>query len=160
MSISSKTITDFNPRSLTGATAQPCSTLRKFAHFNPRSLTGATLEDGVLRKTPLFQSTLPYGSDTISTNLRSILCISIHAPLRERRTRKLANTRSIWAFQSTLPYGSDSIWMIFSKEVYYFNPRSLTGATFDTLKGYGVCAISIHAPLRERRNCQDSTSGA
>ena len=32
----------------------------------------------------------------------------------------------------------------------YFNPRSLTGATFLILFLIAICLISIHAPLRER----------
>ena len=56
----------FNPRSLTGATNRDVRLARKNLNFNPRSLTGAT-----------------------SQNLAYVIVdyISIHAPLRERRSR-------------------------------------------------------------------------
>ena len=57
------------------------------SHFNPRSLTGAT---------PCKES---MGSATL---------ISIHAPLRERLTRRCGSVATS-LFQSTLPYGSDCI---------------------------------------------------
>ena len=87
----------------------PLLTLAVSVDFNPRSLTGAT---------------------NIRIQLRTSICISIHAPLRERRfdvfIAKLRQHISIHAplrerprfetqssrpmqFQSTLPYGSDPI---------------------------------------------------
>ena len=62
----------FNPRSLTGATCVMPQLWLPRTYFNPRSLTGATLAS--LRQKPLlrFQSTLPYGSDSIKTNYFSI----------------------------------------------------------------------------------------
>ena len=119
---------NFNPRSLTGATHSalraiigitisihaPLRERRRlvittsFAYdFNPRSLTGATLPYAELDLLASFQSTLPYGSDV----------------LQKRGTFRASR------FQSTLPYGSDScsfspLWI-----TTYFNPRSLTGAT-------------------------------
>ena len=77
-------------------------------YFNPRSLTGATSRrPGIGADWFAFQSTLPYGSDALSSmgcqmyayfNPRSLtgatvwysrydgtFLISIHAPLRERR---------------------------------------------------------------------------
>ena len=79
-------------------------------YFNPRSLTGAT---GVAVKpntgTSGFQSTLPHGSDpAVLISVRLHHLISIHAPSRERP--KLTPVLSVWHA--------------------YFNPRSLTGATF------------------------------
>ena len=54
-------------------------------------------------------------------------------------------------FQSTLPCGSDPVRRYYNLHRRYFNPRSLAGATsYEYLKAQGV-AISIHAPLRERR---------
>ena len=120
----------------------------------------------------LFQSTLPCGSDAIPAwarwsepyfNPRSLVgatgitqlfaagfCISIHAPLRERRSHAIAtcplpyfNPRSLTgaalsssmltqcsAFQSTLPYGSDA--------------KDIVRAV--------CCLISILAPSRERQS--------
>ena len=142
--------TDFNPRSLAGAThiihaayrsgLEFQSTLPRgsdyalkipsslYLYFNPRSLAGATLTN---------------------VELHATNGISIHAPSRERpwiskivlhganfNPRSLAGaTESIFGkkypvvFQSTLPRGSDIM------------PLSQTAR----------CAISIHAPSRERQ---------
>ena len=99
-----------------------------------------------------FQSTLPYGSDVKVHSIDALLLISIHAPLRERRSSMPEDQKqaliSIHAplrerhdflrcinypliFQSTLPYGSDVALLC-----------------CECLQ-----VISIHAPLRERR-CQ------
>ena len=54
-----------------------------------------------------FQSSLPRGSDNISTMMGASVMISIHAPLRERhvsRTQDMSRSQ----FQFTLPCGSDS----------------------------------------------------
>ena len=97
-------------------------------HFNPRSLAGATekikeMEEIVcisihapsrerpsaafIRSfTPLFQSTLPRGSDLTIASAPAKRQISIHAPSRERHPP----TQFVltWdEFQSTLPRGSD-----------------------------------------------------
>ena len=76
----------------------------------------------------LFQSTLPYGSDTYATTTTSWVDISIHAPSRERPLKTY--TPSI---------------------LFNFNPRSLTGATRRKLAAHADLEISIHAPSRERR---------
>ena len=76
-----------------------------------------------------FQSTLPYGSDLIPGDTFTLNpVISIHAPLRERRTIKKLDS-DVALFQSTLPYGSDTKINPFIIHKSYFNPRSLTGAT-------------------------------
>ena len=59
--------------------------------------------------------------------------ISIHAPLRERRT-STGLPLLISEFQSTLPYGSDPLATRAFATGIYFNPRSLTGATFFSTK--------------------------
>ena len=120
---------DFNPRSLTGATVVLLTFPLLLLYFNPRSLTGATYSrtlvayyvsisiHALLRErrgvifassnTALFQSTLPYGSDPKPLVPYSpVAAISIHAPLRERRTTT-SGTLIPTLFQSTLPYGSD-----------------------------------------------------
>ena len=147
------TLPYFNPRSLAGATGvsnfyaeitgisihapsreRLCayySSLSTSAHFNPRSLTGATsCSKRSLNSRQQFQSTLPYGSDEDTVQLAYTIDISIHAPLRERRC--------------CLVY--DIL------RQYYFNPRSLTGATSGKMPAFILYNISIHAPLRERRN--------
>ena len=53
-------------------------------------------------------------------------------------------------FQSTLPYGSDEHLREPLGRRYYFNPRSLTGATTARYILKKTTGISIHAPLRER----------
>ena len=76
----------------------------------------------------LFQSTLPRGSDRNRGLRAKETVISIHAPSRERR-------------HQARPRGRRN----------YFNPRSLAGATHQTLAVAPVIAISIHAPSRERQ---------
>ena len=101
-----------------------------------------------------FQSTLPYGSDSLTW------AKALQSPI----------------FQSTLPRGSDGKINIIDFLKTYFNPRSLAGATMflmirvpqdnqnfnprslagATTGAYCsipyVTAISIHAPSRERRS--------
>ena len=96
---------NFNPRSLTGATADDAegmfeelfqstlpygSDVKSYEEkitpmdFNPRSLTGATFLSMTENIGRLFQSTLPYGSDFTAYTITAVIIISIHAPLRER----------------------------------------------------------------------------
>ena len=77
-----------------------------------------------------FQSTLPCGSDT------PYLIAAVYS----------------CAFQSTLPCGSDARGVSGPDERFYFNPRSLAGATEPVEKGQYQPKISIHAPSRERPN--------
>ena len=119
----------------------------------------------------LFQSTLPRGSDNFfSCHSMYPLCISIHAPSRERLSKKQFTDSGI-KFQSTLPRGSDphlleqclSLCISIhapSRERRFtiisctyrvnFNPRSLAGATHRQQKNKALAGISIHAPSRER----------
>ena len=96
--------------------------------FNPRSLTGATPHGPIYRRPGIFQSTLPYGSDLLLPVLLHRYEISIHAPLRER-LYYITPTNRQSLFQSTLLYGSDASTAINSAVPSNFNPRSLTGAT-------------------------------
>ena len=101
--------TNFNPRSLTGATPQKARANIAYIlisiHAPLRERLLAPCAPGTLLG---FQSTLPYGSDEMWTQI----------------------IRPAIEFQSTLPYGSDSP-SHSRKESNkpYFNPRSLTGAT-------------------------------
>ena len=99
-------------------------------NFNPRSLAGATgLPVQQAYMVEKFQSTLPCGSD--SPNHRHYAClliISIHAPLRERLVTNTVAS-SVLSFQSTLPCGSDISSLPQTSLISYFNPRSLAGAT-------------------------------
>ena len=103
-----------------------------------------------------FQSTLPRGSDIHPHHMIPMLSeISIHAPSRERhRFNILCSCKTqfqstlprgsditgstlhnlLVSFQSTLPRGSDIPYVAtFSYIFFYFNPRSLAGATLVVL---------------------------
>ena len=121
----------FNPRSLAGATGGCQCRYRTQRNFNPRSLAGATREWSLESKAKKFQSTLPCGSDPRKLAVGVKLTISIHAPLRERRSG------NCWP----LPLSIISIHAPLRER------RSLV-----QLKNSEI-AISIHAPLRERRSC-------
>ena len=57
-------LSNFNPRSLAGATGINNGSSKKEKHFNPRSLAGATQQQQMQAQMELeFQSTLPRGSD-------------------------------------------------------------------------------------------------
>ena len=135
------------------------------------------------RLLPVFQSTLPRGSDDTYKEKQGIIFISIHAPSRERRIPGRALTHSM-LFQSTLPRGSDRQLQIYSmyaviisihapsrerhlvsfwcnSQSYNFNPRSLAGATIYThYTSVTPIYISIHAPSRERQGGTGATSAA
>ena len=148
----------FNPRSLAGATlAIICLDLRRW-NFNPRSLAGATQTSQIIPPNFL---------------------ISIHAPLRERRNRinihhatmhfnprSLAGAthllcRMIWLICNFNPRSLAGATLRFiAKEMMMinFNPRSLAGATDYADQIISLGYISIHAPLRERRNLNSISS--
>ena len=123
----------------------------------------------------IFQSTLPYGSDCISICSAAMQQISIHAPLRERPKQrcKFALDQLI-SIHAPLRERLTSSMLIIRKKHFNprsltgatspdarcrsyrsdFNPRSLTGATFYWPQRFRQrWEISIHAPLRERRDC-------
>ena len=118
----------FNPRSQTGATRSCLIFQCIINHFNPRSQTGATQAIDGSFCPRLFQSTLPNGSDMNWNYTTDMIEISIHAPKRERQgwTGRADGTIQ---FQSTLPNGSDIPTYSNHRNMYYFNPRSQTGAT-------------------------------
>ena len=125
------------------------------------------------RSPPVFQSTLPRGSDLL-------LCKTIWS-ICNFNPRSLAGATS-WPygpflisevfqstlprgsdagynlfrsptleFQSTLPRGSDRISVFLMTACLDFNPRSLAGATLATVAAWRAAElISIHAPSRER----------
>ena len=65
--------------------------------------------------------------------------ISIHAPSRERLL-KSKELISMLRFQSTLPRGSDHKRNLHAYQNWYFNPRSLAGATSDLQNYYDMIA--------------------
>ena len=99
----------------------------------------------------LFQSTHPYGCDSICTKNSKNLEVSIHAPIRVRplfcfcsfqescfnpRTHTGATTNGATVtanttFQSTHPYGCDGGPVFFENRGLSFNPRTHTGATWN-----------------------------
>ena len=114
-----------------------------------------------LRFKPLFQSTLPRGSDITQSHGSKILNqISIHAPSRERPTA-FRSLSILGAFQSTLPRGSDGIsGAISSRSMISIHAPSRERLT-TTAKAKTVAAISIHAPSRERHTaCNRSKSSS
>ena len=120
------------------------------SNFNPRSLTGATMaalkpigHDEISIHAPLrerlknllrflrsrtFQSTLPYGSDRLN---RYDIDFLPHFNPRSLTgaTQYYLQVLYQQIFQSTLPYGSDLSRRSASRCRRDFNPRSLTGAT-------------------------------
>ena len=164
---------DFNPRSLAGATALLwrklyASTISIHAPLRERpqpSLADQTFAEisihAPLRERLRLMLVVVLGTQiSIHAPLRErpflvstvipFIQISIHAPLRERPGYNLFRSPTL-EFQSTLPCGSDLVTCVAVSACNNFNPRSLAGATFKlgfvTING----AISIHAPLRERR---------
>ena len=122
---------DFNPRSLAGATFALLYRQGLRHDFNPRSLAGATVYDRVI--------------------ILDVI-ISIHAPLRERRHCG-AGCISGTSFQSTLPCGSDEMLDLPINVAQAFQSTLPCGSDYSH-PSYVVTTfrISIHAPLRERRN--------
>ena len=163
-------------------------------NFNPRSLTGATAKCAhIVGGTNKFQSTLPHGSDCLILfcNL-DVVRISIHAPSRERqrmnegglgavfisihapsreRPGPLTTQQHHFHFNPRSLTGATLKKIIVILMLSYFNPRSLTGATVPVNGLSVVCTfqstlphgsdmqvifilpkmqISIHAPSRER----------
>ena len=99
----------------------------------------------------IFQSTLPCGSDIKPDRLMDVTDI-FQSTLPCGSDRKcFTTTTALNVFQSTLPCGSDPAEIEKNQVLFYFNPRSLAGAT----ERYYTFVprsndISIHAPLRER----------
>ena len=119
-----------------------------------------------------FQSTLPRGSDEIGGSFERKTAISIHAPLRERLPTGVANLE-VRAISIHAPLRERRVACgPAGGQQYHFNPRSLTGATYNNqlsnvakadfnprsltgatkgvFRNIASRFISIHAPLRER----------
>ena len=89
-----------------GSDYRVCFCKKMHLNFNPRSLTGATALSTSKLRVCTFQSTFPHGSDAASEMSADGKIISIHAPSRERHMDN-SLTSNVIAFQSTLPHGSD-----------------------------------------------------
>ena len=120
-------------------------------YFNPRSLAGATRSNQFYRHYGGISIHAPSRERPIrQKTVRPATPISIHAPSRERLHLTLASSYVNVIFQSTLPRGSDAKYQASARMYCDFNPRSLAGATIRRRKPPTICAISIHAPSRER----------
>ena len=114
--------------------------------FNPHSLTGVILKTFYLILSVLFQSTLPYGSDSpvrfahLCGLFQSTLpygsdseidkqssCYLFQSTLPYGSDSSDAKQKAEEMFQSTLPYGSDSFICVSRRSIVSFNPHSLTG---------------------------------
>ena len=90
------------------------------SNFNPRSLAGATAVISSSIFSLKFQSTLPRGSDVkqlLESRVQQL--ISIHAPSRERLLLPCF-FMIILIFQSTLPRGSDAGYNLFQSPTLEF----------------------------------------
>ena len=123
-------LSNFNPRSLAGATCSHTSENKSKKYFNPRSLAGATALLGPGLGAGIFQSTLPCGSDAAL-----IFCLKDTA-----------------LFQSTLPCGSDDSFANFGQNMLTISIHAplRERQELERLSNFDTC-ISIHAPLRERQ---------
>ena len=120
------------------------------SHFNPRSLAGATADRFIMQRDQTFQSTLPHGSDADGALYHGRDGISIHAPLRERRTFSHYDYSPFYFNPCSLAGATGRAacnWMGDNN----FNPRSLAGATSPDGQYVVNDYISIHAPSRERQ---------
>ena len=96
-----------------------------------------------------FQSTLPHGSDRHMDKHHLCTSISIHAPSRER-PRDKDSERADVTISIHAPSRERRCWLSCADFCRYFNPRSLTGATYNGYVYMLPAVISIHAPSRER----------
>ena len=97
-----------------------------------------------------FQSTPPYGGDN-----SSCICPGISAYFNPRphtgATFIILTGSKTFLFQSTPPYGGDGGDTGYHARWHYFNPRPHTGATHTLRPPFCRDQISIHAPIRGRR---------
>ena len=106
-----------------------CGMVQYGEDFNPRSLTGATAYSSQLAAQSKISIHAPSRERLkVMLLVMVLLLISIHAPSRER-LYILYQTGLLRSFQSTLPHGSDINFMLLILKSRNFNPRSLTGAT-------------------------------
>ena len=163
----------FNPRSLTGATSvyrKAVQRPRRFQSTLPHGSDKGPLRykhavvlisihapsrerrsGGCARRGQrTFQSTLPHGSDEeLKMTFEKYNAFQSTLPHGSDRKHGLLHN-IVYEFQSTLPHGSDKRKTFCIALFTYFNPRSLTGATYHKKQIITSNKISIHAPSRER----------
>ena len=124
---------------------------RIISGFNSRSREGATLCRAPTAQAVGFNSRSREGA---TSRLRSstvvLRTVSIHAPVRERPLRRLPPSDSL-RFNSRSREGATGASLIQEEEENGFNSRSREGATSPTTIWNGRRSVSIHAPVRERR---------
>ena len=118
----------------------------------------------------MFQFTHPWGCDKVGKTWSGPLPVSIHAPVRVRRSnwpflmevlcfnsrtregatkyRRLKNQSEL--FQFTHPWGCDKVRGNFKTSTVCFNSRTREGATFLNSNRILNNNVSIHAPVRVR----------
>ena len=121
-----------------------------FCHFNPRSLAGATLLGVGTVQLPVFQSTLPCGSDPPQGNTLIVDHNFNPRSLAGATTYAVHTEPSAAGFQSTLPCGSDCARLNGPFLILISIHAPLRERLSTINSGLSVGKISIHAPLRER----------
>ena len=114
---------------------------------------------GLIRKGELFQSTPPCGGDfRIIQHHPGSIQISIHAPMRGRR-RKRISAICLLDFNPRPHAGATQRTGAWKSPKPDFNPRPHAGATKFSPEEMHVLAISIHAPMRGRQSSQKAFLG-
>ena len=120
---------DFNPRSLTGATLVITFFALRLLNFNPRSLTGATRAFKCCDFEKLYFNPRSLTGATTKSHFVALYRHDFNPRSLTGATSTCFVPALIIAFQSTLPHGSDQRIFLNLALSLYFNPRSLTGAT-------------------------------
>ena len=120
-------------------------------NFNPRSLAGATVDFILPSLIIVFQSTLPCGSDAGRCSALPAVPNFNPRSLAGATCAFSAGCQPVPAFQSTLPCGSDGDKQEMYEDVYKFQSTLPCGSDLMPFC-FPACLpqISIHAPLRER----------
>ena len=104
------------------------------------------------RYSDIFQSTLPYGSDANARYLAAMTACDFNPRSLTGATTFVGHSSTPQTFQSTLPYGSDTTIPVMQVNTSKFQSTLPYGSDMQIIGGIEAArAISIHAPLRERR---------
>ncbi len=98
----------------------------------------------------MFQSTRPCGARLFhSQHFKSLICVSIHAPMRGATWSKPSRTSLMNVFQSTRPCGARQEAVALSVGRGHVSIHApMRGATVHLVAGQCVQYVSIHAPMR------------
>ena len=147
-------LSNFNPRSLAGATCGSFKSRTTPEDFNPRSLAGATTDNSKRLLLRIISIHAPSRERHPSVKGREQAGeISIHAPSRERPPGlTLSNAPGVISIHAPSRERPVQVMTAPVPRTGYFNPRSLAGATAaSNSQSTCVSMISIHAPSRERQ---------